>query len=214
MVTYKEFPNRQEWLKGRENTIGASEVASAIGLKSFCTPKKLWKIKTGIEAAKDLSTNDRVIYGTEAEFFLRGLFSLKHRKEYRMDYHQFRIYINDQFPYMSCTLDGELTRLSDGKKGVWECKTVEVTSSKIAGEWNNRIPDNYFAQVMSQLAITEFDFAVLCAELMYLDGTSTICEYYFDSTEYEEDKNYVVCECEKFWKYVEDKKEPETIIEL
>lgn len=214
MVTYKDYPNREMWLNGRKDSIGASEVAAAIGIKAFMTPKQLWRLKTGREKDKDLSDNSRVEYGTHAEECLRNLFVLKHRHEYDMEYHQFRVYKNSDFPFLSCTLDGEILRKNDGKKGVWECKTVEVTSSKTMEEWNGKIPDHYFAQVVAQLAVTGYSFSIVSVELRFADFSSSIREYFYDSSELSDDIEYVVCGCKKFWENVKSDREPDVVLEL
>ncbi|NJM54572.1 MAG: hypothetical protein HC841_00370 [Verrucomicrobiae bacterium] len=40
-------PNTDEWLEARRQGIGASEVASALGLSQYQSPRKLWHIKRG-----------------------------------------------------------------------------------------------------------------------------------------------------------------------
>ena len=62
-----EYADRESWLAGRKNSIGASEVAAAIGISPFMTPNELWEIKTGRREPKDLSTSSRVVFGQQAE---------------------------------------------------------------------------------------------------------------------------------------------------
>ena len=59
---YIEWKNREEWLNARRKTLGASEVASAIGM-GFNSPIVVWEEKVGKREPKDLSTNERVQYG-------------------------------------------------------------------------------------------------------------------------------------------------------
>ena len=148
-MQYKEYPNREEWLQARKNSLGASEVASAMGM-GFETQLDLWKEKTETQPHKSLDDNERVNYGTQAEEHIRALFELKNKDKYKVEYFPFRIYQSKENPFMTCTLDGELTRLVDGKKGGWEGKTAWIMSSQELSEWDNRIPDKYFIQVLPQ----------------------------------------------------------------
>lgn len=208
-MKYIDYPNHEEWFKGRINSLGASEVASALGM-GFQTPIELWKVKTGRVKPKDLSENERVKYGTEAENYLRALFVLKMRDKYFVEYFPYRVYYRENLPYLTATLDGELIRLSDGKKGVWECKTVWVTSAKILDDWSGRIPDKYYIQVCEQLGITGYDFAVVTVELIFPDGDSEIRNISIERTEQvERDIQYVETEAVKWWdEYVVKDKQP------
>lgn len=209
MSNYVDYPNREEWLKGRENTLGASEVACVLGV-GFQPAVDLWKVKTGRVNPKDLSENARVKYGTEAEEYLRALFSIKNADKYKVEYFPYRTYIHAKYPFLHATLDGELTRLSDGKKGIWECKTVWITSAKILDDWSGRIPDKYYVQVCDQLAVTGYDFAVVTVELIFPDGDSEIRNIPIDRTEQvENDIRYVETEAVRWWnEYVVKEKKP------
>lgn len=130
LYSAKNYTNRKEWLKGRRNSIGASEIAVVMGISHFKTPDELWREKRGESVPPDLSDNDRVQYGTEAEEYLRKLFALKHRREYGMSYHPFKVFYRTDTPYLTCTLDGELQRYSDGARGIYECKTALIESKE------------------------------------------------------------------------------------
>ena len=87
MLEYKHFKNKEAWLKGREKYpgIGASEAAAIVHCSNWLTPTDLWKQKIGLSKPKDLSDNELVQYGVQAEEHIRQLFLLKH-EEYRVDY--------------------------------------------------------------------------------------------------------------------------------
>lgn len=220
MQNYVDYPNREAWLKGRINSLGASEVSSVLG-KGFQSSLELWKIKTGKVEPKDLSDIPRVRYGTEAEEHLRALFSLKNADKYRIEYFPYRVFNHSKYPYLTCTLDGiiiqtdydEENYLSSDiyrKYGVWECKTVWITSSRELEQWNGKIPDKYYIQVLQQLAITDFSFAIITAELILPDGNSEIRNYMIERTkQVENDIQHVIKEAVEFWtKYVIPNKEP------
>lgn len=209
-----QYKDREDWLAGRNKSIGASEVAIILGQSSYKSPIDLWKEKTGRKTPDDISDDERVSYGTEAEEHLRALFVLKHRRDYKVEYKPFLVYHHGEKPYMTCTLDGELVRLSDGKRGVWECKTALIQSKRALEEWDGRIPNNYFCQVVDQLNITQFDFLVLSAELRFPDNTAEIREYTIEADEVRADMAYVEEEVTKWWKYVESDRQPPVMIRI
>lgn len=204
-VTFVEYPNREEWLKGRSNSIGASEIASVLGC-GFCTAQELWAIKVGEKQPSDLSDNERVKYGNAAEEHLRALFALQYADVYEVEYHPYRVYTNEEAPFLTATLDGELIRRSDGERGVWECKTAWIMSQRDLAKWANRLPDKYFCQVTSQMFVRDCKFAVLTAQLIMPDGTSEIRHY--DIQRSEGDIKYLVSEAKRFWKQVKERKKP------
>lgn len=209
-----QYKDREEWLAGRSKSIGASEVAIILGQASYKSPLDLWKEKTGRKKPDDISEDERVFYGTEAEEHLRALFALKHRRDYKVEYKPFLVYHHGEKPYMTCTLDGELVRLSDGKRGVWECKTALIQSKRALEEWDGRIPNNYFCQVCDQLNITQFDFLVLSAELRFPDNTAEIREYTIEADEVRADMAYVEEEVTKYWRYIESDRQPPVMIRI
>lgn len=203
-----EYPNRLEWLAARRSSLGASEVASVVG-EGFSSALELWKEKRGLIEHPDLSTNPRVAYGTAAEEYLRALFALQFDGTYTVEYHPYRVYKNVRYPFLTATLDGELMRESDGKHGIWECKTAWIMSKADLDRWgNNSIPQHYYCQVCQQLGVTEFDFVVLTAQLIFTDGHSEIRHYTIERAEVENDIKFVQGEAVKFWRYVESGKQP------
>lgn len=206
-MSYVEYKNREDWLANRYQSLGASEMAIAYGI-GFRSRLDLWKEKTGKIKSQDLSDNERVIYGTEAEKYLRGLFALKHIKEYTVDYHAYRVYHNYENPFITATLDGELTEIETGRKGIYECKTCLIMGKRDEVQWQGQIPQNYFIQCLSQLYSTGFEFVVLNAELRHTDGSSEIREYKIERKDHENDIAEVVKSAKDFWRYVETNTPP------
>ena len=68
--------NEAEWLKARLKGIGGSEAAAIIGKSPWCSNVELWRRKTGRASAPDISDNDAVKFGHDAEPLIRGLFAL------------------------------------------------------------------------------------------------------------------------------------------
>lgn len=202
MIEYKQYNNRSEWLQGRFCSIGASEAAIILGESRFCTVQELWNAKIGIQ--KEEVSNELIDYGNKAEEYLRKLYELKHCDEYIMRYNAYRIYKCRDKPYITCTLDGELERISDGELGVWECKTKKLLNAGSRKEWECNIPQMYYIQVQHQLGVMGWRYAILNAELRYPDGEAEIKEYIIERNE--ADIEYIFAKEEQFWEYVKEKK--------
>ena len=82
-------------------------------------------------------------------------------------------------------------------------------------KWKDRIPDNYFIQVLHYLMVTEFDFVVLKAQLKSEFGGQIYLQtkhYFIERSEVMGDIEYLEEEEAKFWKCVEDKRMPDLIL--
>ena len=215
MLTYIDYPNREEWLKCRIDGLGASEVACVLW-EGFQTAVQLWEEKTGIKQHKEFQNDKRVDYGSNAEEYLRALFSLKNKDKYKVEYNPYRVYLNEKYRFLRATLDGELINLFNNEKGVWECKTVWIMSKRELEQWNGKIPQKYYIQVLEQLCVTKYKFAVVTVELIFPDGNSEIRNYTIERTEQVEmDIQHVETEAVKFWtEYVIPKKKPPIKIKL
>ena len=157
---------REEWLAARQTQgIGGSDAGTVLGLNPWCSNVKLWRLKTGLEVAEDISDKPAVKFGKIAEEHIRELFRLDY-PEMQIDYHEFWMYVNDRMQWQFATLDGELTD-KDGRRGILEIKTTTIQNRSQWDEWDGRIPDRYFAQILHQLSATGWDFAILRAHIRY-----------------------------------------------
>ena len=215
MVTIETFPNREEWLKNRRHGIGGSDIAAVIGVNPFMSNIDLWEIKTGKKEQADISENPRVAYGTQAEKYLRGLFELDH-PEYEVFYSEYNSVRNDRYPWALASLDGTTREIATGRKGVLEIKTTEIMSASDWDKWKDRIPQNYFCQVLYYMAVTESEYADLRAAIKFTsaegDKRITIRDYHIEIADVEDDMNYLMFEGEHFWDCVEKKICPARIL--
>lgn len=210
---YFEPKSRTEWLRERFKGIGGSDAGAAIGVNKYKSNVDLYKEKTGMIKPADISSKPAVLYGKLAEEHLRALFALDF-PEYKIDYHEFGMYFSDELPFMYATLDGEITT-SDNKHGVLEIKTCTVQSSNQWREWDNRIPDAYYVQVLHQLVCTGFDFAILKAYLRYYKGDdicATVRHYHINASDVQPDMEWLKEHEKEFWESVESRKEPALIL--
>lgn len=197
MLIRQHYNTREEWLANRK-AIGGSEAAAAVGMSPFMTNIELWEYKTGRKKPPALSDSDVVQYGVKLEPALRNLYAAEH-PEMEVSHFPYDILHQDLFPCLACTLDGELMEKQTGRRGVLEIKTVQASSRAIWMKWQDRVPDNYFIQCMSQLMATEWDFVDLYAQLKKLNGDSTIRLYHFERSDHLDDIRWLKPRLEKFW---------------
>lgn len=209
-----KIDNREEWLKVRKcQGIGGSEAGAVLGVNKYQTNVDLWELKTGRKEAPDLSDNPAVMFGKFAEPHLRELFKQDY-PEYTVNYHEFDIYVNDKYPFIFATLDGELTA-PDGSRGVLEIKTTTIQNKLQWNDWENKIPNSYYAQVLHQLAATGWDFAILKAYIRYhVDGEVrvTVRHYRINRKDVENDITFLIHQECKFWKLVQADEAPALIL--
>lgn len=206
-----ELPkNHDEWLALRLKGIGGSEAAAVIGQSPWCSNVELWKRKTGRATSPDISNNGAVQYGHDAEPLLRGLFALDYADRYRTEYlSEFDMVCHPEHPYIFATLDGRLTELATGRKGVLEIKTTSILRSMQKEHWwkdgKPCIPQQYFIQVLHQLLATGWDFAILHAQLRYEYGDnpedirSERRTYTIERSNHLEDLEYLQQKEVEFW---------------
>ena len=202
--------NREEWLKARQNQgIGGSEAGCILGKNKYKTNVDLWQEKTGRKEQPDLSNNSAVQFGKFAEPLLRELFKQDY-PQYIVDYHEFDLYVNDKYPFIFATLDGEITT-ADGKRGILEIKTTTIQNKLQWDDWDNKIPDSYYVQILHQLAATGWDFAILKAYIRYyVDGEVrvTIRHYRINREDVQADIDYLIEQESIFWRQVQNNEQP------
>ena len=214
MVTFKTFATADEWRAAR-TVIGGSDAAALVGLNPYKTNIELWQEKTGRRTAPDISNEAFVKFGHDAEPLLRELFALDH-PQYDVGYVENNMFFNDRFPFAHASLDGWLTEKETGRKGILEIKTTTILQSMQKEKWNDRIPDNYYCQVLWYLMVTEFDFAVLKARLRteWQGGEVrvTVRHYLIERSEVQEDIDELEKAGWKMWKAIQEDREPYLIL--
>lgn len=213
MVEMIILKDHEEWLANR-NRLGGSDASAILGMNPYKTNIELWQIKTGQLIPEDISEKPYVKYGTQAEMHLRGLFRLDF-PQYEVEYAENNMWINDKYPFAHASLDGWLIEKETGRKGILEIKTTNILQSMQKEKWKDCVPDNYYIQILHYLMVTEFDFAILKAQLKYeFDGDIYLQtkHYKIERAEVEEDIKYLESSERNFWKQVQDKKMPDLIL--
>lgn len=214
-LSYQIIENKDHaaWLKARTYGIGGSDASAILGMNPYKTNIDLFEEKTGRRIPEDISDKPYVRYGTEAEPHIRALFSLDY-PDYQVEYHENRILRSIRYPFLQASLDGELTD-PDGRRGILEIKTTNILQSMQREKWKDRIPDNYYIQVLHYLLVTGYQFVVLRAHLISdwgSDKRTSIRHYFIERSEVEEDLDMLLTEEIKFWQYVESGRKPPLIL--
>ena len=192
----------------------ANESASAVvGLNPYMSNTDLWSIKTGRREAEDISDKPYVRYGHDAEPLLRELFKLDF-PDYKVGYVDNNLFLNSRYPWAHASLDGWLQD-PEGRTGILEIKTTEILQSMQKEKWKDRIPDNYYLQVLHYMMVMEADFACLKAQLKYdYDGDIylQIRHYWIERQDVENDIRILSEKEEEFWHHMQNGTRPATLL--
>lgn len=195
-----------EWIQERRSGIGASDAGTIIGVNPWKSNVDLWLEKTGQREPEDISDKPYVQYGKLAEACIRGLFQLDHPELAVMYESPYEIIRNDEYPWLFCTPDGKL-RDELGRLGGLEIKTTEIMHGGQWHEWDGRIPDQYYCQVLHQMLATGWEFVYLCAQIKYTtrDGEKRAerREYRIDREDVLEDMKALLEAEIEFWEQVQ-----------
>lgn len=192
------------WLDARRCGIGGSDAAAILGLSPHKSNVDLFEEKTGQRLPEDISDKPYVRYGTHAEPLIRSLFGLDY-PEYEIFHHENRILRSKSYPFLQASMDGELLDPA-GRWGILEIKTCNIIRSTQWGDWKDRIPDHYYAQILHYLLVTGYQFAVLRAHLVYVrddDKRTCVRHYFIRRSEVEGELSLLLRKEREFWDYVE-----------
>lgn len=192
--------NHEEWLNNRKKGLGGSDSSIILGISPFKTNIDLWLEKTEQKEPEDISDDEKVKYGHDAEDSIRNLFMLDH-PEYELFHDEFMILRSNKYPFLQASLDGELTDTNTGEHGILEIKTTEIMNKQMLDEWKNGIPNHYYTQCLHYLIVTGYEFVWLRAKLKFVwdSNYQEIRDYYFTRAEVIEDIKYLFEKEEKFW---------------
>ena len=184
-----------------------------MGYNEYKNVVDLWKEKTGRKEQDDLSDNKAIIRGKESENLL-----IEHFKINNSDYSVLRLektLRSVENNFMVANLDGVIEHKELGK-GVLEIKTATCHSWKIYEEkWKNDIPIEYYLQIQHYLSVTNYNYAILYADirLEYTeDKKHEIKQYFIERND--EDINQIIEKEKEFYQYLVEYKQPPLIKKL
>ena len=209
-VKMQTFDSREEWLKQRGLRIGGSDAACVVGLNPWKGNVKLVREKMHPDAGQEIDS-DAMAYGREAEPILRKLFQMDH-PEQKVSYVENNLWVNEKYPFAHASLDGWTSR-DEYCMGILEIKTATIRRRIQAQEWDGRIPNNYYCQVLWYMMVTEAQHANITALLRREGGDSIIRTHFIDRTEeVEQDIQVLRSAGERFWDRLKDGDEPSLIL--
>lgn len=214
MVQMKVCKDHAEWLARRTQSIGGSDASCIVGMNPYKTNIELYNEKKGIIRTEDISDKPYVIYGTKAEEYLRKLFALDY-PQYEVEYVENNMFTNSKYPYAHASLDGWLTDKETGKKGILEIKTTEILRSMQREKWKDRLPDNYYIQILHYLMVTEYDFVILKAQLKTTFEDDVYLQtkhYHINRADVEDDIQYLAEKELQFYECLKKGKEPNMVL--
>lgn len=157
---------REAWLKERQNGIGASDAAAALGICPWTSRFKLWAEKTGNAEPPSLDDNERAYWGLKLEGEILQGYQEKSGRQVIPE-PNYKIRRNPNHPWMTATLDATQFELpecgSDPRRrsgGAVDAKNVGYFPGK---EWETEAPLHYQIQLQHQLAVGGFEWGTLTA---------------------------------------------------
>lgn len=185
-VSYK---NREEWMEGRAQGIGASEVATVLGLNPWETPLQLWRRKLGIDPPKAENFAMKAGHYLEdavSKFYAdaTGVQIIKSSKDDFM-------FVNTQKPFLRVSPDRTFWRPgvvhNEANKNLLECKTTQMEVDA------QEPPQHWFCQLQYQLGVAELEQGALA--WLTMGRTFGYRDFTFDKEFFD----WMVEEVEKFW---------------
>lgn len=151
------FNSRAEWLTARKDGIGASEVATIVGLNPWETPYQLWRRKIGLDAPKQEN------FAMKAGHYLEDAVAQFWHDETGNDIIKSSVedfmFVNEAKPYLRVSPDRtywlkDMPR-NDDNKGILECKTTQMSIDA------EDLPKHWFVQVQMNLGVAELEHGSL-----------------------------------------------------
>lgn len=149
-----------EWHAHRRRAIGASEVASILGVPgAYQTPIQVWADKRGIELDEkdDDARNDWLHFGQVMEPIIAKEFERRTQFVVLPEDKQF---ISIPFPFLGCSLDRWFSELEKAATGA-DPLDLKNTSIFMREEWDGMVPLRYNVQIQAQMAVTGRDQGAL-----------------------------------------------------
>lgn len=185
--------DRKQWLAGRQNGIGGSDAAAAVGVSPWKSRYQLWLEKTSDEP-HDSEPTEAMLWGTRMEPLIRERYCELTGREVLVPSKSIKHADHD---WMLASLDG----VTDDDR-IFEAKT-----SRIAEGWgdsgSDEIPEHYSLQVQHYMAVTGADLA----DVAVLIGSS---DFRILTVPADPELQTLLIEREReFWSLVESKTPPE-----
>ena len=112
---------------------------------------------------------------------------------------------------------GELTETETGIRGIYEGKTTEIKRPEQWDEWDGRIPQHYYVQILHQMLACEWaEFAVLYACIRYTtkngERRMMLREYPIERSDVADDLAWLLDQEKQFWHKIKKGTEPPDLL--
>lgn len=185
------FKSREEWLEARKDGIGASEVATIVGLNPWETPYQLWRRKIGLDPAKPMNAamnTGHILEDGVAQYWAQatGREIIAASKDDFM-------FVDKERPFLRVSPDRtfwiEGATRNDDNKGILECKTTRMKVDP------DDLPKYWFAQVQMNLGVAGYSQG----SLAWLSAGQGFDFGYQDLKLVPDFYEWLVEETERFW---------------
>lgn len=172
----------EQWLTIRKTGIGGSEIAALFGKSNYASPLSVYMDKMSDEINNEIE-NEFIEWGKTLEPIIREKFPKKfwNTTGYQIEVAEFPYMMQSkENPFMLANIDGLVAPVNDYKfniqvaDGEWEecfipagltgILEIKTGSGFTARNWKeNSLPDNYFLQTQSYMAVTGLSYAFVVA---------------------------------------------------
>lgn len=194
--------NTDEWLKMRNNFIGASEANIIMGQSKFKTPLELWKQKIGEVKEGNKPQNFIQAKGHKMEEKMRNIMDMLYDTDFVP-----LVVKSDEYEFLMCSLDG----YSESLGAVWENKYVGQDDYETVA--NGKMLMHYYPQVQHQLMLTGAPFNIFCVVADNKESDNPDFPFKYAYIEVKPDYKYMQDELlpalKDFWDKVKTKTSPD-----
>lgn len=193
-------PHTRQWHKERNNGIGASEIAAAVGLSQYEQPLSVWLRKSAAreKGAKPITREETIQMriGSALEDVIKDEFEREHGPLLNRNPMMYRAW---EGSYLFATPDGIVD-----SQTLLECKTCgQYGEDKWGESGSDVIPAEYYAQVQFQMGVME---CWSCWVAVLFKRTDEVRFYKIQRNQ--ELINRLFFAAKLFWEMVETGKEP------
>ena len=142
--------NREQWLSVRQQGIGSSDAAAAVGLNPYRSALELWMDKTGrgnaLPQVDPQDDSSPMYWGTLLEPIVAAHYTQRTGRKVRKVN---AVLQHATYPWMLANIDREV--VGSDEVQILECKTAGLNGARL---WKDGVPEYVQLQVMHQLAVT------------------------------------------------------------
>lgn len=216
------YPNKEAWKKEHTRFLGGTSASVILGASKYQNILQLFNKITNPNTEEE-ETNDVLQFGVESEPLIRKTFALNFPDYEVHEPNGYESYIRKDKTYLGATVDGLLTKRDTGDRYVLEIKTADIRDKKAYDEWQDKIPQAYYCQIIHYLMVmNDMKGVKLVAQLRYFDFDNETSDkvkkletkfYHIERSEVEEDIAKVEKAEIEFWeKHIKTNIPPNLVI--